>query len=145
MEFSYVAVCYSDVCVGGIACRCEKTQDAKVKAYIMTIGVLPPYRNMGIGSALLREVLKLITEDSNIHEIYLHVQVDALDRLKLCTGLLNVKSPISKSEFSSGQVNNEDAVRFYQKHGFEVVDKIVGYYKRLDPPDCFLLKKDCCR
>lgn len=39
------------------------------------------------------------------------------------------------------QVNNEEAIRFYGRYGFEVAETIAGYYKRLDPPDAVLLRK----
>lgn len=39
------------------------------------------------------------------------------------------------------QVNNDDAVRFYKKFGFEVGETVLNYYKRIDPPDAFLLTK----
>lgn len=41
----------------------------------------------------------------------------------------------------STQVNNEEAIKFYTRHGFQVGDTIAGYYKRLDPPDAVLLSK----
>ena len=62
------------------------------------------------------------------------------------------------------QTNNDDAVRFYKKHGyvhccpvyscdedlihwrhplyrFSVTGEIKNYYKRIEPPDCFVLSK----
>ncbi len=40
------------------------------------------------------------------------------------------------------QVNNDDAVNFYKKFGFTVHSRIADYYKRVEPRDCFLLRKD---
>lgn len=51
-------------------------------------------------------------KDATIKEVYLHVQI-----------------------------SNLEAKEFYIKHGFEEVDIIRGYYKNIDPPDCFLLRK----
>jgi ribosomal protein S18 acetylase RimI-like enzyme len=40
------------------------------------------------------------------------------------------------------QVSNEDAVRFYSRHGFEVGETVPGYYgRRMDPPDALVLRR----
>ena len=66
-DFSQLAY-HTDVLVGGIACRCEKTEKA-AKLYIMTIGVLPAYRGCGIGSKLLNKTLDACKKDSKIQEV----------------------------------------------------------------------------
>ncbi len=40
------------------------------------------------------------------------------------------------------QVSNDDALEFYQKFGFQVVDTKEQYYKRIDPPHAYVLQKD---
>jgi hypothetical protein len=76
----------------------------------MTLGILAPYRGLGIGAALLQRVLAAVEFDANICEAYLHVQT-----------------------------SNEEALRFYAKAGFDITDTIRNYYKRLEPPDCHVL------
>lgn len=44
---------YSDICVGAIACRLEKKEGGAICVYIMTLGVLAPYRGLGIGEYTL--------------------------------------------------------------------------------------------
>ncbi|KAJ7958733.1 N-alpha-acetyltransferase 50 [Quillaja saponaria] len=102
---------YSDICVGGIACRLEKKEGGAVSVYIMTLGVLAPYRGLGIGRRLLNHVLDLCTKQ-NISEVYLHVQT-----------------------------NNEEAINFYKKFGFEIMETIQNYYTNITPPDCYVLSK----
>ncbi|KAF3447184.1 hypothetical protein FNV43_RR12364 [Rhamnella rubrinervis] len=109
-EFTKLAY-YSDICVGSIACRLEKKDNGAVCVYIMTLGVLAPYRGLGIGTRLLNHALDLCAKQ-NISEIYLHVQT-----------------------------NNEDAINFYKKFGFEITETIENYYTNITPPDCYVLTK----
>ena len=39
------------------------------------------------------------------------------------------------------QTSNDEAVSFYKKLGFEVRETVKGYYKRLDPPDAYLIAR----
>ncbi|PWA35091.1 N-alpha-acetyltransferase 50 [Artemisia annua] len=109
-EFTKLAY-YNDICVGSIACRLEKKEGGAVRVYIMTLGVLAPYRGYGIGTKLLNHVIDL-SGKQNISEIYLHVQT-----------------------------NNEDAITFYKKFGFEITETIKNYYTKITPPDCYVVTK----
>ena len=101
----------TDVLVGGIACRFEKS-GTKVRLYIMTLGVLAPYRGRGVGQRLLVRALNEAAKEAEVEDVYLHVQV-----------------------------SNTEAVAFYKKFGFEVTETVANYYKRLTPPDCFILSR----
>lgn len=98
--------------VGGISCRLENTLDGPI-LYIITLGVLAPYRNLGLGSQLLTRCLdRVCSWLPEVREAKLHVQV-----------------------------NNDDAIRFYEKHGFRIVERIENYYIKVEPRDAVLLQK----
>jgi ribosomal protein S18 acetylase RimI-like enzyme len=98
--------------VGSICSRLEDKDNGKKKAYIMTLGCLAAYRSRGIGTKLLNSVLEACEADDEIEEIYLHVQT-----------------------------SNADAINFYKRFEFEISDTIKNYYKRIEPPDCYILKR----
>lgn len=66
------------------------------------------------GFQLLQQTLEAAQVDPNIVEAYLHVQT-----------------------------SNEEAIRFYQRAGFELAETLLGYYRknRLRPPDAYILRK----
>jgi ribosomal protein S18 acetylase RimI-like enzyme len=76
------------------------------------INVLPPYQRMGIATALLNHVIEKAQKDPDIQEAYLHVQT-----------------------------SNAEAKAFYVSQQFTEVDVIANYYKNIEPPDCFLLRR----
>ena len=103
----------------------------KQRLYIMTLAVLAAYRGRGIGEQLIQSVLDYCdrvnqgkeTDDNTsknggaprrIDEIALHVQI-----------------------------SNEDAIRFYtKKFGFKQGEMVENYYRRIDPPHCYILSKE---
>mmetsp|Transcript_9974 Transcript_9974/g.18726 ORF Transcript_9974/g.18726 Transcript_9974/m.18726 type:complete len:169 (-) Transcript_9974:235-741(-) len=109
--------------IGAICCRIQKDGDASSnssgssKIYIMTLGVLPSYRGRNVGTRLVQSVIDyaITSEDCKkmgIGEIILHVQI-----------------------------NNHDAIKFYERLDFERGEVVENYYKRIDPPDCYILRK----
>jgi ribosomal protein S18 acetylase RimI-like enzyme len=89
---------YNDVAIGSITSR-EEIHHGKKYAYIMTFGVLQPYRRLGfgtnnlslsLGSQLLEELLALIKKNPEIRAIYLHMWT-----------------------------NNQEGYKFYLSQGFE--------------------------
>jgi N-alpha-acetyltransferase 50 len=51
------------------------------------------------------------------------------------------KYPDLKEIYLHVHTVNTDAVRFYQRFGFEVTEKVERYYQGINPPDCFVLRK----
>lgn len=84
----------------------------------MTLGVLAAYRGRTIGTQLIQSILDHYEankdgEFKDVVEIALHVQI-----------------------------SNDDAIKFYTtRFGFEQGEMVENYYKRIDPPHCYLLFK----
>nr|CAG4642072.1 EOG090X0ED2 [Eurycercus lamellatus] len=102
---------YNDIVVGAVCCRID-ILDGSRRLYIMTLGCLAPYRKRGIGAKMLEHVLNYVEKDGDFHSIFLHVQV-----------------------------NNQSAIDFYKKFGFEIVETKEQYYKRIEPADAHVLMK----
>ncbi|KAJ3125220.1 hypothetical protein HK101_005970, partial [Irineochytrium annulatum] len=84
------------------------------RVYIMTLGVLAPYRRLRIGTLLLDSILRRCALDPSLEYVCLHVQT-----------------------------TNREALRFYRSCGFKVESRVDGYYllnKGVEPPDAFFLK-----
>ncbi|KAJ1895024.1 hypothetical protein GGF37_005971 [Kickxella alabastrina] len=125
-QFSQLAQ-YNNISVGTIACRSQPLGFAdcsfttmfdynspvpdKFELYMMTLGVLAPYRRLGIGRLFLQNAVEFAFRDQNIVRIVLHVQID-----------------------------NDDALRFYHKHGFSTLRIVPHYYKNIEPSDAYLLE-----
>lgn len=91
----------------------------KFSLYILTLGVLAPYRERGIGKRLIEHVLELVSTSpacKEIVDIYVHVQV-----------------------------GNDEALQFYDRYGFHPAEKLSNYYKRIEPADCYVVRKAIAR
>jgi N-alpha-acetyltransferase 50 len=101
--------------IGAVACRLENdpSSEEHKRLYLMVIGVLAAYRGLGVGSQLLEYVLDQASKyHHEVKSIYLHVQT-----------------------------SNEDAVTFYKKFGFEIVETIDDYYTRVEPRSAYKLER----
>jgi ribosomal protein S18 acetylase RimI-like enzyme len=79
----------------------------------MTLGVYAGRRDGKIGSRLLTHALNVASRDAFVKEAYLHVQT-----------------------------NNFQAFEFYERFGFEKGEVVKNYYKRIEPPDAVILRRD---
>ena len=57
------------------------------------LGCLAPYRRLGIGTQMLDHVMEIVEKDGNFDSVLLHVQV-----------------------------NNDSAIKFYKRSGFDIVE-----------------------
>ncbi|KAJ1731887.1 hypothetical protein LPJ61_002309 [Coemansia biformis] len=118
---------YNGACVGTITCRKQPLGFADsptaphtgygappavdFEMYMMTLGVLAPYRRLGIAQGLLDSAVEAAAADQTVRRIVLHVQID-----------------------------NDDALRFYHRRGFTTLRMVERYYKALEPPHAYLLQ-----
>jgi len=79
------------------------------KARILMISVLPYQQRKNIGTALLNKFEETVKEE-NIKEIELEVRT-----------------------------KNKKAIKFYQKHDYKIVDKILDYYQNSD--NAYIMKR----
>ncbi|KAI0254001.1 acyl-CoA N-acyltransferase [Lactifluus subvellereus] len=105
---------YNDIPIGTICCRLE-TKDSVSHLYLLTMGVLAPYRSLGIGSYSLDMVLRAAAAHTKpqISRIYLHVQV-----------------------------SNDSAKHFYEQHGFKESGIDEDYYKKIKPSGAWVLERE---
>jgi N-alpha-acetyltransferase 50 len=112
-SFSLLAY-FHELLVGSLTCRLEATEDEGVsRLYIMTIGVLEPYRRLSIGAKLMQTLLDNVAAEQSIaiSEVALHVQVGST------------------------------AFDFYQQFNFVKREEVKEYYKDLEVRDALLLTK----
>lgn len=101
--------------IGGIQCRLEDTNaEGAQSCYIQTIGVLAPYRELGIASQLLESVLATVVR----------------------------YYPSVKSLSAHVWEMSPDVVEWYQRREFEVDRSLVqGYYRKLKPAGAWFLTR----
>ncbi|KAL7329430.1 N-alpha-acetyltransferase 50 [Mucor circinelloides] len=109
-------VYYDNEYAGAICCRKEPSKYANFTArvYMMTLGVLKKYRNLGLGSILIEHIVETLRRQSDpiVTSIYLHVQTV-----------------------------NEAAIRFYTRNGFRIQSIVPDYYKLIENRDAYILAR----
>ena len=103
--------------IGGIQCRVEQNPSVPVgehQLYIQTIGVLAPYRQLGIATQLLEEIIMTVIQyHENVTSIYAHVWEA-----------------------------NTDALEWYSRRGFSIESGVIeGYYRRLKPSGARIVRR----
>mmetsp|Transcript_12074 Transcript_12074/g.20472 ORF Transcript_12074/g.20472 Transcript_12074/m.20472 type:complete len:167 (-) Transcript_12074:40-540(-) len=105
--------------VGALCARVEPVEDEnRRRIYIMTLGVVAALRGRQVGTQLIESLLEYCETEKegkleDVDEIALHVQI-----------------------------SNKGAIQFYTKRfGFIQGEVVENYYRRIDPPHCYLLYK----
>ncbi|KAG8834687.1 hypothetical protein FRC17_007772 [Serendipita sp. 399] len=109
-------VYYNDIPVGAVCCRLEQVDAAtkESKLYIMTMGVLAPYRSLGLGTYAIKHLIDAASASTNkpyIKSLYLHVQV-----------------------------SNDSAKKFYERNGFKETKVVEDYYKKIEPKAAWMME-----
>lgn len=111
-DFSRV-VLFNEQPVGWIRCRVEINNNIR-QLYIQALCLLAPYRDRGLATCLLEQILKpSIISKYRITSIYAHVWE-----------------------------NNEEALEWYVKRGFRRILLVDHYYRRLRPPGAWIVRRD---
>lgn len=101
----FIAETYDGEIVGYVMCRVErvlsKISSFKIKksGHIISIAIIPEYRGMGIGKALMLNALRSLKEEYGCEESYLEVRV-----------------------------SNKIAIKLYLELGYKIVDVLKSYY-----------------
>ncbi|KAF0752034.1 hypothetical protein AaE_006182 [Aphanomyces astaci] len=129
-KFGYV----NGMIVSSICCRVEATPDGLDRVYIMTLGVLEPYRKLKLGESIHdrrhvprfmgRLMRGLHTGGALLDSVLAHCERTHMDHIYLHV-----------------QTSNADAIRFYTTHGFRITQTIYNYYRNISPPDCYILAR----
>ncbi|KAF5873291.1 putative gnat family protein [Botrytis fragariae] len=112
--------------IGSIICRIDPSPPSSPYAqppantysiYLQSLTLLSPYRTLGLATALLNSVIESATSSRmpigvRIEGLYAHVWVD-----------------------------NQEALEWYTKRGFEKGELVEGYYRRLRPQDAFVFRR----
>ena len=103
---------YNDIVIGAYTVRIEDFKE-KPHAYILTFGVLEPYRKYNVGRQMMENLEKEVVEKHpEVEAIYLHMHVI-----------------------------NEGGKKFYERCGFVVEEKLENYYTDLEEPHCYIIRK----
>ena len=105
------------------------------KLYIMTLGVQAAYRGQGIGSRLLTSVLDAATKPPHC------TNSSSTSTSSSSSSSNNVNNNDLGEIYLHVQTSNADAIHFYSKFGFVTREMIRNYYKRIEPPDCYILSR----
>lgn len=107
---------FNDITVGGVCCRmAESVGDGEKHkiVYILTLGVLKPYRRLGLGRRMVSHVIQECRSLAEVRSIQLHVQTD-----------------------------NEEARLFYKSMGFTLKETVPDYYKHSPIQSAWLFQYD---
>ncbi|CAH7666777.1 hypothetical protein BY996DRAFT_6409419 [Phakopsora pachyrhizi] len=175
---------YNDLPVGAVCCRVEPdpklnsdlikntknglpsaNPDLSTKLYIMTLGILAPYRCQGLASKLLDQVIesaqKTHLSNNSVTPLIAdptptaaEIKKSALKGKKSTVPKITEAQPNKESErtdivqippismaYVHVQFGNEDAKNFYLNRGFKTDGEIQEYYRKINPRGAWILTR----
>ncbi|CAE6349599.1 unnamed protein product [Rhizoctonia solani] len=123
---------YNDVPVGAVCSRIERGRlPGEACVYIMTMGVLAPYRGLGLGSMALKQVFNAAAKYNELIGDKPPIGTPPQSSV-ISFNTLNRKIT---SFYLHVHVPNTEARTFYERYGFVERDRIAGYYRKLGSSD----------
>ncbi|PWN98422.1 acyl-CoA N-acyltransferase [Tilletiopsis washingtonensis] len=139
-------VLFNDIPVGNICCRFERLDGGKkVAVYIMTLGVLAPYRRLGLASKLIAHLLSVAGVGDTVDLV--DPNAPAPTPVKGKDGKETKPDPVTEqlvveSIYLHVQTGNDEAKAFYEKHGFKETKRVEDYYRaNIEPRSAWLLER----
>ncbi len=145
---------FNDIPVASIVCRYEHHAAGKVKVYLMSLGVLAPYRRLGIASHLLAHLVdvakpgsKVTLADPDAPKPPPVVHAPGASSADKKKKEAEAAAKIVRKEYEVEaiylhvQTSNEEARLFYEKNGFKVAEEIKEYYRvGVEPRSAWVLE-----
>ncbi|KAF9579588.1 N-alpha-acetyltransferase 50 [Lunasporangiospora selenospora] len=121
------------------------------KAFRVGLGDITP-NNLGQLKRLNTVLFPIVYAPSFYKEV---LEVDEFAKIiyfnDVCVGARLLKHIVENAELATGpqvhkiylhvQTNNEEAVEFYKKHGFQITETCENYYPQLEVGDAYKLEK----
>ncbi|KAJ8544201.1 hypothetical protein ON010_g12066 [Phytophthora cinnamomi] len=136
--YAQIACVGGGFAVGAICCRREPVEggsEGLERTYIMTLGVLEGYRRARIGRHDAREGDRCILAQG-----FNCCACPAGSRLLEGVVAQSIRDGVVQV-YLHVQTSNAAALRFYLAHGFEATQILRNYYKGIEPPDCYVLRR----
>lgn len=152
---------FNDIPVGNLCCRYEYKWSSSssslppVNVYIMTLGVLAPYRRLGIGRALIDHLFSVVSPGTELdlpdpNEPSPSVSQQVAEKVEKNQGQPAAVAKAARTKkkfrvesiFLHVQTSNDEAREFYKAQGFAEEEIISEYYRQgVEPRSAVLLAK----
>ncbi|KAL8281151.1 hypothetical protein RQP46_006509 [Phenoliferia psychrophenolica] len=125
--------------------QAAKASTEPQKLYIMTLGVLRPYRRQGLASKMLQHIIETAEASHRpppeVVAPPAKKAVDPKDKKADKPKPPPAPKPVISSLYLHVQVSNDEARRFWEKNGFKVVGTVENYYRKIEPRNAWVLER----